>query len=124
MSGMLLATLLLTNGKIWTGDPARRFVEAVAIDGDRIVAAGTNDDVIAAAGPRAKRIDLHGRLAVPGFIDNHVHFIDGGFEISRVQLRDAKTPEEFARRIGEYAKKIGPANGFSAANGITRCGIR
>jgi predicted amidohydrolase YtcJ len=104
---MLLATLLLTNGKIWTGDPAHRFVEAVAIDGNRIVAAGTNDEAIAAAGPNARRIDLRGRLAVPGLIDNHTHFIDGGFEISRVQLRDAATPEEFARRIGEYAKKIG-----------------
>jgi predicted amidohydrolase YtcJ len=107
VSGIVMA-LVLTNGKIWTGDPAHRFVQAVAIDGGRIVAVGSNDDAIAAAGPGARVIDLHGRLAVPGFIDNHTHFIDGGFEISRVQLRDAKTPEELARRIGEFAKKIGP----------------
>ena len=52
-------------------------------------------------------IDLEGRFAVPGFIDNHTHFIDGGFELSRVQLRDAATPQEFARRIADYAKKTG-----------------
>jgi predicted amidohydrolase YtcJ len=77
------------------------------IEGNRIAAAGTNDDILAPAPRGAKRIDLHGRLAVPGFIDNHVHFIDGGFQLSRVQLRDAASPEEFARRIGEFAKKIG-----------------
>jgi len=99
--------LVLINGKIWTGDPQSRFVEAVAIEGNRIVAAGTRDEAMRAAGTNAHTIDLRGRLAVPGFIDNHVHFIDGSFEISRVQLRDAATPQELARRIGEYAKKIG-----------------
>ncbi len=99
--------ILLTNGKVWTGDATRRFVQAVAIDGDRIVAAGTNEEAAAAAGPGAQKIDLHGRLAVPGFIDNHVHFVDGGFQISRVQLRDAATPAELARRIGDFAAKAG-----------------
>jgi predicted amidohydrolase YtcJ len=98
--------LVLTHGKIWTGDPHRRFVEAVAVEGNTIVAIGTNDEITHLA-PDAKVIDLHGRVAVPGFIDNHVHFIDGGFELSRVQLRDAATPEEFARRIAEHAKKLG-----------------
>jgi predicted amidohydrolase YtcJ len=58
--------------------------------------------------PRRRVIDLKGRLAVPGFIDNHTHFIDGGMERSRVQLRSAATPQEFARRIAEYATRIGP----------------
>ncbi|MGZ7078448.1 MAG: amidohydrolase, partial [Thermoanaerobaculia bacterium] len=106
-TSLLAAALVLVNGKIWTGDPKSRFVEALAIEGNRIVAAGTRDAAIRAAGPNARTIDLHGRLAVPGFIDNHTHFIDGGFEISRVQLRDAATPQELARRIAEYAKKIG-----------------
>ncbi|MEO8035911.1 MAG: amidohydrolase [Acidobacteriota bacterium] len=98
--------LVLTNGKIWTGDPAQRFVQAVAIEGSVIVATGTNEE-IARLSPDSKTIDLKGRLAVPGFIDNHTHFVDGGLELSRVQLRDAATPEEFARRVGDYAQKIG-----------------
>jgi predicted amidohydrolase YtcJ len=104
---LLLANMLLVNGKIWTGEQPSRFVQAVAIEGNRIVAIGTNEEVLAAAPKDAKRIDLAGRLVVPGFIDNHVHFIDGGFQISRVQLRDASSPEEFARRIGEFARKAG-----------------
>ena len=106
-TALVVANLVLFNGKIWTGDPGRRFVEAVAVEGNRIVAVGTTADVTAGVPANAQRIDLHGRLVVPGFIDNHVHFIDGGFELSRVQLRDAATPEEFARRIGAFAKTAG-----------------
>ncbi|HYO75960.1 MAG TPA: amidohydrolase, partial [Thermoanaerobaculia bacterium] len=103
---LMAATLVLTNGKIWTGDPERRFVEAVAIEGNRIVAVGTTREIVAAM-PGARNVDLAGRLAVPGFIDNHVHFVDGGFQISRVDLRDAPSPAEFARRIAEHAKRLG-----------------
>jgi predicted amidohydrolase YtcJ len=100
----ILAAVILTNGKIWTGNPQRPWAEAVAIEGNRIVAVGSSADI----GRNGTIIDLRGRLAVPGFIDNHTHFIDGGFELSRVQLRDAATQQEFARRIGEYAKRVGP----------------
>lgn len=95
---VLAATLVLTNGKIWTGTG---FAKSVVIDGNRIVA------VDAPTPEGARVIDLRGRLAVPGFIDNHTHFVSGGFQLSRVQLRDAASPEEFARRLGEHAKTLG-----------------
>ena len=47
-----------------------------------------------------------GRLVVPGFIDTHVHFVDGGFRLASVQLRDAATREEFVRRIGAFAATV------------------
>jgi len=92
---------LLTNGKVWTGDAARPFADAVAIDGNRIVAVGE-----APAGLSARLMDLRGRMVVPGFIDNHTHFVDGGLQLSRVQLRDASTPHEFARRIAAHAAAL------------------
>jgi predicted amidohydrolase YtcJ len=104
---LVAANLVLINGKVWTGDEKVRFVEAVAVEGNRIVAAGTTEAVLAAAPRGARSIDLRGRLAVPGFIDNHVHFLDGGFQLSRVSLRDAASPSEFARRIGEFATRAG-----------------
>ncbi|HUP49261.1 MAG TPA: amidohydrolase, partial [Thermoanaerobaculia bacterium] len=104
---LVAANLILVNGKIWTGEETPRFVEAVAIEGNRIVATGTTEAVVAAAPRDARRIDLGGRLAVPGFIDNLIHFLDGGFQLSRVNLRDAASPEEFARRIGEFARRAG-----------------
>lgn len=104
----VLAAVILTNGKIWTGDAQRPWAEAVAIEGNRIAAVGSAAEIAKQTPAAARIIHLNGRLAVPGFIDNHVHFIDGGMELSRVQLRDAATPQEFARRIGEYAKRLGP----------------
>jgi hypothetical protein len=104
---LVAANLVLVNGKIWTGEEGGRFVEAIAVEGTRIVVAGTTEAVLASAPRGARTIDLRGRLAVPGFIDNHVHFVDGGFQLSRVQLRDAASPEEFARRIGDFARRAG-----------------
>lgn len=49
-------------------------------------------------------IDALGMLVVPGFIDAHIHFLQGGLGLASVQLRDASTPDEFTRRIGEFAK--------------------
>ena len=98
--------LVLVNGKVWTGNARKPFVQAVAIHADRIVAVGTNEEINALRDSSTHTIDLHGRLMTPGFIDNHVHFISGGFQLSAVQLRDASTPQEFARRIGAYAKQL------------------
>ena len=94
--------LFLTNGNVWTGDAARPHADSIAIDGGRIVAVGER---LAANGQPT--IDLRGRMAVPGFIDNHTHFVEGALGLSRVQLRDAGTPLEFARRIGGHARRIG-----------------
>ena len=95
---IVAAALVLANGKVWTGDG---FAKSVTIEGNRIVA------LDARAPEGARVVDLRGRLAVPGFIDNHVHFSWGAAAIAQVRLRDAASPEEFARRIGAHAAEIG-----------------
>jgi hypothetical protein len=90
---------------VWTADPARPWAEAVAIAGERITLVGTSDEVRRAA-EGAEIIDAGGRLVVPGFIDTHVHFIDGGFRLASVQLRDAKTRDEFVSRIKAFAATV------------------
>jgi predicted amidohydrolase YtcJ len=69
----------------------------VTIEGNRIVAVGQ------AGLPVLHSVDLRGRLAVPGFIDNHVHFISGGLGLSCVQLRDARSADELSRRVAAHA---------------------
>ena len=53
-----------------------------------------------------KEIDLDGRFLMPGFMDNHVHFFEGGSALASVDLRDADTPEEFIRRLKDYSEKL------------------
>src|SRR5258708_6829374 len=62
--------------------------------------------VCSLAGARARRIDLRGRLLLPGFNDAHVHFLTGGFQLSGVDLRDASTHEEFSARIHRFAQNV------------------
>src|SRR5438270_2424012 len=98
------ADLIITNTKIWTVDKTRPNAEALAVLGERIVALGSAREVDAWHGPQTKVFDAQGKLLLPGFNDAHVHFVDGGDHLQQVQLKDAATPEEFARRIGERTK--------------------
>jgi predicted amidohydrolase YtcJ len=99
-----VAELILTNAKVWTVDPAHPSAQAVAVLGERIVAVGTNTEVDPWRGPHTHVIDAGGKLLLPGFNDAHVHFVDGGLQLERVQLNDAVSLQEFVRRIGERAK--------------------
>ena len=95
-------TLAVVNARVWTGDSTRPWAEAIAVRGDRIASVGSSAAVRKMIGD-ARVVDAHGQMVVPGFIDSHVHFIDGGFRLSSVQLRDAKTPAEFIARIKAFA---------------------
>ena len=78
--------LVLTNGKIITVDNRFQVAQAVAIRGERIAAVGTNAEIARLAGPTTRRIDLRGRSVVPGFIDNHAHYMEEGV-LWTVELR-------------------------------------
>lgn len=72
------ADVILSNGKIITVDDQFTIAQAVAVRGDRIVAVGTNQEIVSLAGPRTRQIDLMGRAVVPGLIDNHMHLLRAG----------------------------------------------
>jgi predicted amidohydrolase YtcJ len=100
------ADLILLNGRIWTGSKKPVWAEALAVSGERILAIGSNAEVKKLADAKTRVIDLQGKLALPGFIDDHTHFIEGGFHLLSVDLRDAATPEIFAERIKNQAMKL------------------
>ena len=97
--------LIVTNGRIWTGDADRPWAEALSVDAGKIVAIGTNAEITGGA-TAARSIDAKGRLLVPGFIDSHLHFIDAGLQLASVQLRDARTREELISRVREFAQSL------------------
>ena len=97
------ADVILTNAKIWTVDPERPTAEAVAIIGDRFVAVGPAAEVDQWRGSATKIIDGGGKLVLPGFNDAHVHFASGGQQLDSVDLRDAKSQQEFRQRIQQRA---------------------
>ena len=98
------ADLVFTNAAVWTADPSSPEARAVAVLKDRIVRVGSAEDVAPLIGPDTKVIDLEGKLLLPGFIDNHTHFMGGGFQLQSVDLRFATTQEEFAKRIRDRAE--------------------
>jgi len=104
------ADLILVGGTVWTGVPDRGMAEAVAIKAGFLQAVGTNRDILALRGPETEVMELEGRMVLPGFVDSHTHFIPGGFQLSSVDLRDAATPEEFAQRIGDFARRQPPGS--------------
>lgn len=67
------AELIVHGGKIVTVDGEFHIAQAMAIRGDRIVAVGSDHEIMTLAGPGAERIDLGGKTVLPGLIDSHAH---------------------------------------------------
>lgn len=100
------ADLILTNGRIWTGDAALAEARALAVTGERVTALGSSESVAAARGPATRVIDLNGRLVVPGFNDAHWHLPAR----RSAELAEAGAVDEIQRRLVEFSKTLGPAD--------------
>jgi len=96
-------TTAFINGKIYTVNEKQPLAEAVVVKENRILFVGTNEEVRNYVDKESKIIDLQGKLMLPGFIDNHTHFISGGFYLNGIDLRNAKTTTEFTNLIKDYA---------------------
>jgi predicted amidohydrolase YtcJ len=95
---------IVVQGRIWTGDAARPWAEAMGVEGERIVALGSQAEIAARVKNPKRSINVDDGLVVPGMCDSHIHLIDGGEHLASVQLRDAKTRDEFVKRIADFAK--------------------
>lgn len=101
-----MADLVVLNGPVWTGRSDRPWAEGVAVAAGRILRVGDGASVRALAGPETEVLDARGGIVLPGFIDSHTHFLDGGFSLRSLQLRDAAGPREFADRIAARAAAV------------------
>jgi len=110
------ASMIIKNARIWTGNPAQPYAEAMAVSGDTIVAVGSNREVLKYRADSTIVIDVDGKFITPGFIDSHVHMLQGGLDLTSVQLRGSATPEEFIKRIADFAAKLKPGTWILGGN--------
>ncbi len=104
----MFADAVFLNGRIWTGEKQHPEATAMAVLGERIVRMGDDKAVRTWIGPDTKVVDLQGKLVLPGFNDAHVHFTSGGFYLLGIDLRKARSREEFREIIKNYVKDLPP----------------
>ncbi len=92
------------NGKIYTVNEKEPTAEAVLIKGNRIIFVGSNKDVKQRYNYETQVIDLKGKLMLPGFIDGHVHLINGGYYLLGLDLRPAKSTKSFIQILKKYVE--------------------
>ena len=103
------AELVLLHGRILTVDPGDSTAQALAVRDGKIVAVGTDQEILRMAGAATRRIDLQGRTATPGLIDSHAHIADGGVEdLYHVRLSDARNVAEVISRVREGIARLKP----------------
>jgi hypothetical protein len=102
------ADLVLLNGRVLTMEAATPEAQAIAIRDDAIYVVGSNADVRKRIGPSTQTIDLHGQLAIPGFIESHGHFAGVGEMKEELDLTKAKSWDDIVAMVGEAAKKAKP----------------
>jgi predicted amidohydrolase YtcJ len=98
------ADKIYINAKIWTGDSSNDRATAIAIKDSVIMYVG--NDYNAYKGSNTQIIDVDGKMILPGFIDNHTHFLGGGYQLASVNLRNVKTEKDFIQTLKEYTSAL------------------
>ena len=101
----LVADLIVEHGKVYTMNAKQPWAQAVAVRGGKIVAVGDDAEIDKLRSSGTKVINASGRLVLPGFVDCHIHFLDGSLSLGRVNLGGAKDPAEIQQKLREYASQ-------------------
>jgi predicted amidohydrolase YtcJ len=110
------ADTILINGKVYTENATQSWAQAVAVRGEKIIAVGDDADIEKLRGPATKVIDAGGKLVLPGFVDCHIHFLEGSTSLGQANLAGAKNPAEIQHILRQYANKH-PGNGWILGGG-------
>ncbi len=97
---------LYRNARVWTAVEGARDAEAFVVCDGAIAFVGGMEEAAAAAGASAATVDLDGAFVMPGFIETHSHFIQGGFQLSRLDLRGVDAKGAFQDAIQAQAEKV------------------
>ncbi len=108
--------IILFNAVIATQNHSQPMAQAVAIGQGQVLAVGANDDILHLADAETRKIDLDGRLVVPGFIDTHIHFFEWALKRQGVRLDDLTCLEDLLKRVHQAAVDR-PANQWIMGQG-------
>ena len=97
------AEIIVVHSRVYTENAKQPWARAVAIRNGKIVAVGDDAEIERTRGASTKVIDAGGKLVLPGFVDCHIHFLDGSFSLGRVNLEGAKDAADIQKRLREYA---------------------
>lgn len=101
------ADLIIDNARVLTLDETQPRAEAIAIAGNRILAIGSSDDVLAHNGPETRMIDAQGGSVLPGFVESHIHIFSGGLQLESLSLEGLAGFDPVADAIRAHAQRIG-----------------
>ena len=98
--------LILLDGHIRTMDAQRPRAQAMAVKSGRIMAVGDNDEISALADSKSERVNLDGRLGIPGMMDSHFHFYDWAIGRQQLDLARVKSLDELLNQVAQAAEKL------------------
>jgi predicted amidohydrolase YtcJ len=110
------ADTILVNGKVYTVNAQQPWAHAVAIRDGKILSIGEDAEIEKLRGATTKVIDAGGKLVLPGFVDCHIHFLEGSISLGQTNLEGAKNPADIQGILREYAEKH-PGNGWILGGG-------
>ncbi len=100
---------ILYNGQILTVDADFSIAEAIAISGEHILAVGSTDELLAMADENTEPVDLEGRTVIPGFIDNHFHYLRGtNYAAYELRIHGITSRQQVLDNISAKAEELGP----------------
>ncbi|QEY62172.1 amidohydrolase [Metapseudomonas lalkuanensis] len=103
METMAAADLILHNAKVYTAEPGQPLQQAVAIENGKIVAVGSDAEVLSLKQADTRLLDLGGKVLMPGFIDSHAHVVKGGLQMHQANLNGEELPlDELEQRLRQW----------------------
>ncbi|HET8922660.1 MAG TPA: amidohydrolase [Candidatus Acidoferrum sp.] len=99
------ADIVVVHGRVYTENPKQPWAQAVAIRKDKLVAVGDDAEIEKMRGMGTKVINAGGKLVLAGFVDCHIHFMDGSLSLGRVNLAGAKDSADIQKRLLQYASE-------------------
>ncbi|MBM3113599.1 amidohydrolase [Pseudomonas sp. P66] len=112
--------VIFHNAKVYTAEPGQPLQQAVAVEGEKIVAVGSDQAVLGLKAKGTQVIDLGGKVLMPGMLDSHSHAIKGGLQLELANLMGEQIPlEELEQRLREWHKDGKAVRGeFLAVGGV------